>query len=259
MQSAPAARDPLSFDPKLPLKGLSAILVSPTYGGVDPICAQSLRVAAIGASARGLRWAGDASNDRLGYSFTRNLSARVLRVDPSVADGIMWVDSDIRVPSDAITRLLITVRAYNLDFVSGVYHARKHPFLPVIYHWDATVGQYLQAVDYPEDQVLSLDACGFGFVWTSTRTINAIADSSDFSSKHGWFPDRRDAGGYGEDISFCVQAKKAGIQLYLDTGVQVDHQGDIHYIAEADFRALHLTLESEEVQGRPTAPDWAKK
>lgn len=241
------------------LAGFSAILVSPTYGGVDPICAQSLRVAALSAATHGLQWAGDASNDRLGYSFTRNLSANVLRTNLDAADGIMWVDSDIRVPSDAITRLLTTARTHDLDFVSGVYHARKHPFLPVIYHWDATVSKYLQAVNYPKDQVLSLDACGFGFVWTSAHTINAIADSPGFDPNHGWFPDRRDAGGYGEDISFCAQAKKAGIQLYLDTGVQVAHQGDIHYVTEADFRVQHLTLESEAIQSRPTSPNWAKK
>ena len=247
------------MDETKPLAGMSAILVSPTYGGVDPLCAQSLRVATMGASSQGLRWSGDASNDRLGYGFTRNLSAEVLRKNPTAADGIVWVDSDIRVPNDAIIRLLTAAKTHGLDFLTGVYHARATPFLPVIHHWDAAVGKYLQCVTYPSNQIISLDACGFGFVWTSSKLINAIADLPTFSKREGWFPDRRDVGGYGEDISFCHQAKQTGIQLYVDTGIQVGHTGNPQVIWEADFRALNITLESKEIQSRPLEPSWGSK
>jgi len=242
-----------------PLEGMTAILVSPTYGGVDPLCAQSLRVAMMSASSQGLHWIGDASNDRLGYGFSRNLSAGVLRKNPAAADGIVWVDSDIRVPNDAIIRLLTTAKTHSLDFVTGVYHARATPFLPVIYHWDAKVSKYLQCVTYPSSQIISLDACGFGFVWTSSKLINAIANLPTFSKREGWFPDRRDVGGYGEDISFCYQAKETGIQLYVDTGIQVGHTADPQVIWEVDFRALNITLESKEIQSRPLEPNWGSK
>lgn len=246
------------INPK-PLEGLSALLVSPTYGGVDPACARSLRVAVMGAASHGLKWAGDASPDRLGYGFARNISANHLRQDPAKADGILWVDSDIVLKNDSIIRLLTAVKAYNLDFISGVYHARKPPYLPVIYHWDDRVNRYLQAVTYPKDQILSLDACGFGFVWTSSCLINGMADSSDFKASEGWFPDRRDVGGFGEDISFCDIAKKAGFQLYLDTGVQVGHSGDVKVIWEEDFRAQGITLDSPQIQTRSVDPKWGVK
>ena len=242
-----------------PLAGMKAVLVSPTYGGVDPSCARSLRIAVMGASSHGLHWAGDASPDRLAYGYARNAAASYIRKNPDAADGIMWVDSDIMLNNDSIIRLLTTVKIHNLDFVSGVYHTRKPPYLPVIYHWDERVGKYLQAVNYPKEQILSLDACGFGFVWTSTKMINAIADAPWFSETEGWFPDRRDTGGFGEDISFCDAAKKAGFQLYLDTGVQVGHSGDAKVIWEEDFRALNITLDSPEIQTKSINPKWGAK
>ena len=242
-----------------PLAGMRAVLVSPTYGGVDPRCVKNLRVAVMSAASMGLHWAGDASQDRLGYAFTRNLSASFLRKNPDAADGIVWVDSDIVCKPDSIVRLLTTVRAHNLDFVTGVYHARTTPNLPILYHWDETVQKYLQAVTYPKDQILSVDACGFGFVWTSSRLINAIADSPGFNPKYGWFPDRRDTGGFGEDISFCDQAKHLNprIHLFVDTGIQVGHTGDPEVIWEEQFRTRNLKLESPEIQARPTEADWS--
>jgi len=241
-----------------PLDGLTAILVSPTYGGVDPICVRSLRVAVMSASSRGLKWAGDASPDRMTYGLARNVSAAILRKEPAVADGILWVDSDIHCQPDSIIRLLTTARTYKLDFLTGIYHSRKPPNLPVIYH-RAENGKYLQCVDYPKETTLSLDACGFGFVWTASNVINRIADSPAFTSKEGWFPDRRDVGGFGEDISFCDLARQAGVQLYVDTGVQVGHSGDTQVIWEADFRARNLTIDSPEIQDRPLEPAWGSK
>jgi GT2 family glycosyltransferase len=238
---------------------MSAVLVSPTYWAVDALCARSLRVAIMSASSHGLTWAGDASQDRLGYAFTRNLSASILRKDPDAADGIMWVDSDIMVPPNMIIRLLNTARVNKLDFLTGVYHSRKPPNLPIAYHWHPKIGMYLQILTYPKDTVLSLDACGFGFVWTSSKLINAIADHANFSPKSGWFPDLRDSGGFGEDISFCDQARKAGFQLYMDTGVQVGHLGDTEVITEKEFRARNLNLDSPEVQERIAQPNWGAK
>lgn len=239
-----------------PLAGLNVLFASPTYGGIDPLCAKSMRVAIMSAASKGLHWAGDVSPDRQSYALARNAVAQIARAQSAHIDGVMWVDSDIVVPPDAIVRLLTTARVNNLDFVTGTYHARKTPFLPVIYHWSDVHGKYLQCVTYPKDKVLTLDACGFGFVYTSTKVINAIADHPDFDPKVGWFPDRRDAGGFGEDISFCDAAKKAGIQLWLDTGVQVGHTADPKVIYESDFRALGITIDSAEIQTRPLEASW---
>jgi hypothetical protein len=252
-----------------PLEGLNVVLVCPTYGPVDPACARDLRVAVMSASAIGVHWAGDASPDRLAYGAARNQAAQAVRRKPQSPvvktvpiDGIMWVDSDIRMQPDAIVRLLSTVKVHSLDFVTGIYHSRYPPYLPVIYHRvpetgsNGTKSRYLQCIDYPKETILSLDACGFGFVYTSTKLINGIADSPDFTKRGGWFPDRRDHGGFGEDIAFGDLAWRAGFQLYVDTGVQVGHTGDPKVSWEADFRAQGINIDSPCLKERDIDPDW---
>jgi hypothetical protein len=255
-----------------PLEGMSAILASPTYGAVDAACVRDLRVAVMTAAARGLHWVGDASADKMAFGWARNaavFSLRKVRQDTEgntlpTADGIMWVDSDIRMKPDSIVRLLTTVRSHNLDFVTGVYHSRKPHFLPVLYHRvmvdiegkPMEKGRYLQVLDYPKDTIISADASGFGFCYTSAKAIETIASKSpDFTPKGGWFPDLRDGGGYGEDIAFCHQAWKSGVQLFVDTGVQVGHTGDPQVVWEEDFRKQGITIDDPRIQ-KVKDNDW---
>ena len=249
------------LDPEKPLLGFRALFACPTYGNVDPHCAKHLRVAVMSAASKGLHWAGDISPDRLGYSFARNSVASMARRFPDEFDGVMWVDSDIVCNPDSIIRLLTTARTHSLDFVTGVYHSRKPPNLPILYHWESKIERYLQCVTYPKDTIISADACGFGFVWTSTRLINAIAEAPLFRPKEGWFPDRRDVGGFGEDISFGDHARhlEPRIQLYVDTGVQVGHLGDAEVIWEKQFRDRNLTIDSSEIQTRVVEANWGAK
>ena len=67
----------------------------------------------------------------------------------------------------------------------------------------------------------------------------------------------------GFRVTLLEQAERleetgAGIQLYLDTGVQVGHTGDAKVIWEQDFRALNLTIDSPEIQKSHGDGDWGK-
>ena len=241
-----------------PLAGLRALMVSPTYGPVDPDCAKKLRMSMMSAASQGVEWVGDASPDRQPYSFARNVAASVARQYPKTADGIMWVDSDIVCKPESISRLLVAMRYAEAEFMTGVYHARMAPYLPQLYHYVAERNGYLQAITYPKDTIISIDGCGFGFAWTSFKLINAIADSPNFNTAQGWFPDRRDIGGFGEDLSFCDQARllEPRLQLYVDTGVQVGHTGNPSVVWEEQFRAQNITLDSPIIK-RTVKADWA--
>jgi len=218
------------------IAGMVVALCSPTYGPVDPICAKSLRAAVMFAANRGVKWAGDSSPDKMGYGAARNTGVQhVLRTVPD-AHGIMWVDSDIEVGIDKIARLLDTANHGGYDFVSGVYHQRTGYHNPVFHGWSDEKQCFQPAQDYPPNTVGMADGCGFGFVYTSMRMLRDISLSEKFEARSGWFPDKRDVGGFGEDLTFCWLAKQAGYQLYVDSGVQVGHLGDACFVYEADFR-----------------------
>jgi hypothetical protein len=218
-------------------KGLRVILASPTYGPVDPDCAKSIRVAMMSAAKHGVIWEGDASMDRLPYGASRNKTAQAVFMNKELYDGIMWIDSDIVVPVNAITALLATVVERNMTFVTGVYHQREAPYLPVFYEYSEKIGKFKANGKYPENMIAECSGCGFGFVYTGVDVLTAIEKLPDFDPITGWFPDKRDAGGCGEDLSFCLQAIHAKKQLHVHTGVQVGHLGSARPVSAVDFAA----------------------
>lgn len=240
------------------LEGMSAILSSQTYGLVDPECKEDLLRAVMHSANHGLVWHSSVGRDRMGYGAARNCACDDLL--ESEAGGIMWVDSDIRAPYNAISRLLFTAKVYGLDFLSGVYHHRGGDYLPVFYDWYVPTLQerwfhgksagFQQCNGYPLESVAPKAGCGFGFVWTSRRLIEAIKALPGWDEEGGkWFPDKRNLkGGFGEDLAFCKFAMDAGFQLYVDTGVQAGHTGDPEVITIDHFnrRKLELIEEAKE-------------
>jgi hypothetical protein len=208
---------------------MKVVLSIPTYGHVDPQCARSVRAAVMTAANHGTQWVGDYSTDRLSYGTGRNLVARTIIEEVDVpVDGIVWIDSDMIVPVDAIWRLLATVEKNSFDFLTGIYHQRGGEHLPVVYIHNPKTDRFNQASMYPEKSIVKLDACGFGFVYTSVSMLEKMKAHPDFKDDGGeWFPDYREGHGkYGEDIGFCRLAMKAGIQLYADSNILLGHCGE---------------------------------
>jgi hypothetical protein len=164
----------------------------------------------------------------------------------------MWVDSDMRQGNGDMLKLLHSVRHFNAEFVSGVYHQREGSHHPVFYHLDQKAQKFRPFKDYPENKFYPAEGCGFGFVWTSNKLVRAIAEHPEFDPEDGWFPDRRDAGGFGEDLSFCYQAHRAGFQLFVHTGVQLGHMGDPAVVYREDF--LRVKKEREDAGLDKVAP-----
>eukprot|EP00919_Chromeraceae_sp_WS-2016_P071363 GHVR01169029.1.p1 GENE.GHVR01169029.1~~GHVR01169029.1.p1 ORF type:complete len:256 (-),score=38.42 GHVR01169029.1:60-827(-) len=227
------------------LKGMKVVLSSQTYGHVDPHCVRDIRSACFHAANHGLTWYGDVSADRMGYSAARNHACEQLVEQCPEADGIMWIDSDIRPPANAITELLWTARRWGLDFLSGVYHHRDGTYNPVLYDWLPSKKRkvksgFLLTNDYPLGKNAKIGGCGFGFVFTSTKLVQDIQKLKGWKEDEGkWFPDTRDVpGGFGEDLSFCKFAIDAGYQCHVNTDVQLGHTGDPRVITQEDFRRV---------------------
>lgn len=215
------------------LQGVRAAIAVPSYGPVDPRCAKSLRVAMAHAANRGLVWVGDISVDRMGWAAARNTIAQAA-LDSEI-DGLVWFDSDIMLAPDTISRLVDDSIRTPADFVSGIYHQRAPFHNPVFYHYDPERAIFQPAEDYTLNAIFPAGGCGFGCVWTSAALLQAIAAHPDFTPKGGWFPDKRDVGGFGEDLAFCDLARKAGFRLWVDSGIQVGHVGDGHIVTREDF------------------------
>ena len=140
-------------------------------------------------------------------------------------DYVLWLDSDMIVPPDALENLQSYVIG-GLDMVTGLYVRRHVPVTPVIYDQldepgrDETgklVSRLHAMEDYPRDDFFQVAACGFGCVMTSTKLLKQVWDK--FGPAFAPYP------WAGEDISFCYRVKQLGIPIYCDSRVSCGHVG----------------------------------
>jgi hypothetical protein len=133
------------------------------------------------------------------------------------------------------TRLL-KLAEQGFDFVTGLYFRRKWPHYPLLYKWDERKKGFTQIEKFPTGGLFSVDGCGFGFVYTSTSMLRTMTILKDFDPKVGWFPDRRDFGGFGEDLGFCDLARRAGFTPTVDSSIIVGHEMDAGFASIEHFK-----------------------
>ena len=139
-------------------------------------------------------------------------------------DRVMWLDSDMVVPEDALERLSAEMDT-GKDFVSALYFKRKPPINPVVcdqVYWrvldDGSVETCAKSfTDYPKDSVFEIQGAGFGCCMTSAKLLKAVVDryGSPFTPMLG----------IGEDIAFCWRASQLGFKLYCDSRIKCGHIG----------------------------------
>lgn len=126
---------------------------------------------------------------------------------------LIMMDTDQIYPPDTIDRLM----SYHQPVVGTPVHRRWPPFDPILYR--GMPGRYLHVPDaecYSGDLV-PVDATGCGCVLYDLRVF------IDMSAP--WFAlGRTDEGKpIGEDIMLCSKLRKAGVPIYVDTALVIDH------------------------------------
>lgn len=139
-------------------------------------------------------------------------------------DRMLWFDSDMDVPVDAMRRLSEDMDE-GREFVSGIYFKRTTPTAPVLY---SELGYYSDETDkvtpvakpfheYPKDSIFEIQAAGFGCVMMTTDLIKKVIAKygQPFSPMMG----------FGEDLSFCARVLQLGIPMYCDSRIKCGHVG----------------------------------
>jgi glycosyltransferase involved in cell wall biosynthesis len=219
------------------------VLSSQTYGPRDEDAGKSLRLAMMHAGNNNVKWISDVSAKDVAFSWGRNHAAEsaLAAVDAGEEiDYVVWVDSDIVLEPNTLTKLVWTAASHGYDFVTGVYHQRGRAAKPVIYDcqkkWFPRALIFTNCVTYPQNTIAPMGGCGFGICVTSVKMLQSIKNSRYWHEVGKWFPDTRDIkGGSGEDLAFCEKAIQCGYQLYVHTGIQVGHQGKRKVYTQQDF------------------------
>ncbi|HLD58408.1 MAG TPA: hypothetical protein VI977_02080 [archaeon] len=174
----------------------------------------------------------------------RKYSLEIFQVDSTVVDvarnvlvenflqsdctHMLFLDSDMVFPPDIVELLL----KRDKDVVSGLYFLRKM-LLPCFRFFKD--GNYQSSYDFPKDSLIKVDACGLGCILIKRKVLEKISEQNPGKP---FFFTKYEQGSrvkiMGEDTVFCELVKKAGFEIFVDTGIILGHFGGI--IPDARFR-----------------------
>lgn len=149
-------------------------------------------------------------------------------------DYVLWMDSDIVCPPDALMTMLEDIDTHpDVPMVTGLYVKRSFPVSPVINDivdppgpdGNGNIVKKLQYYrNYPKDSIFPVEGCGFGFVLTATSLLREVWDRfGPAFAPYAWA---------GEDISFCYRVKQLGHKIMCDSSIPLGHIGNYIYSAE---------------------------
>lgn len=136
---------------------------------------------------------------------------------------ILWIDSDMRFPSNLLQALL----SHKKDIIACNYSTRVPPHKPVafkdVYNLDKRV--------YDGTGLEMVEAVGMGAMLVKREVFEKL-EKPFFSVK--WLDDYTSL--MGEDIYFCFKAREAGFDIWLEQDIskQVAHVGTRAYTIQGD-------------------------
>lgn len=173
-------------------------------------------------------------------------------------DWLLWVDSDIVLNLDAMSKLWKSVDKINRPVVSGVYFISKEnegslmrPY-PCLFD---DVDKYKIAYKHPlpPNQIIKIDNAGFGFVLMHKSIIPKLREANPGKGMFMETGDGDDDHFVGEDIIFFRRMKAAGIPLHAHTGALVKHMK--RFSLDVDYYSLYWSHEALKEQLRKEQPN----
>lgn len=141
--------------------------------------------------------------------------ARNSLVQQALDDGcshLLMMDTDQVYPNDTLIRLL----SHDVDVCGVRVHRRWMPFDPIFLRGD--IGKYLSVPDeemYSGD-LIQVDATGTGCLLFNMDVFLKVDTPWFEFGMHEGKP-------VGEDICFCSKVRQKGIEIYVDTSIEVGH------------------------------------
>jgi hypothetical protein len=144
-------------------------------------------------------------------------------------DYVFWTEMDMDLPADVIARLYDQKK----DVCGGLYFLRgdKRNPEPCAYMKSRDPVHkfaFLPIGLFNKNRLYKVDALGMGCVLFKTEVFKKI--------KEPWFDDRQNE--CGQDMYFYKKLKEAGVDVFLDTGVQCGQYQDEERIGIEDWDAF---------------------
>ncbi|KKL93913.1 hypothetical protein LCGC14_1869950 [marine sediment metagenome] len=155
-------------------------------------------------------------------------------------DFILWLDDDMTFPRDTLVRLL----QHRVAFVGANYSTRTMPLTPVsIKRIGDGFGRKPERLQTREEDtgLERVEAIGFGVCLTRADVLWDVG--------YPWFETRKDEKlgvNVGEDVDFCIKARAAGHDVFVDHGLSQE----VRHIGQMEYSVAHaVAFEEEQTHG----------
>jgi hypothetical protein len=145
-------------------------------------------------------------------------------------DWMLFLDSDMVLPSDTVEKLLAVGDSDSHPIVAGLYMmAQQQGNVPTMLFWgaDKSTGKYRMhpwTGFIPADTLVEVDGTGAGCLMAHRSALLKMYEH--YGSPEPWYgTDIRDGTLIGEDYTFTMRAKDLGIPTFVYTGLQLGHAG----------------------------------
>lgn len=145
------------------------------------------------------------------------------------ATDILWIDSDMRFPKDAIQRLL----GRGKTIVAANYPTRGLPIMPTALRIENSEWHHVPSPKKATGLEI-VTAAGMGLMLTSAKVFEDLPEPwfhIGYSSKNKMF--------LGEDVSFCLAAAKNGHFTFIDH----DISKEVRHIGSFEFLHDHIEVQ----------------
>jgi cephalosporin hydroxylase len=186
-------------------------------------------------------------------------------LDTVDADWLLFIDADAGFGPDLADRLLEAADPVDRPIVGALaFMVTKRDAddmggwhwtpAPTMYKWGNDKGEpgFYVMYDYPDNTLVRVAATGCHALLIHRGVLEKLR------AEHGdrWF-DRvmldPEQGVLGEDFSFCARAGRAGVSIFVHTGVKTSHQQTV-WLCEENYQAMLLASRLTDVARQETAP-----
>lgn len=141
-------------------------------------------------------------------------------------DYVLWIDSDVVVPKDLLTRLLKVIKDNKDCGIATGYYIKKIPGTAIAELFDGNdeVVNNIEEKDLPKDKdIMEVKACGFGCCLTSCKLLKDIKDK--YGMCFEYIVAKQSV--YSEDLNFCLKTRAEGKKIYADVKARCGHVGRV--------------------------------
>lgn len=144
----------------------------------------------------------------------------------------LWmIDTDMVFAADALRRLVTAAHPVERPIMGGLCFAEGDDGpVPTMYElvpFESGGAQFARYSEWPEDEVMEVGGTGAACMLVHRDVFKRVASGWGDKVDHAfpWFRESTLDGRrqLGEDLTFCVRAKSAGVPIFVHTGVQLGH------------------------------------